>query len=203
MNFLGMFLIVALLVNTRCTSIRAVRQIAATGDEFSSLALGGRHSLHGMVVFGKGQYFIDHIPMLRQPHDFQIVAAVTIVDKNGNPLVHDFSQKAFTIRPDPFSLNDYLAGRLTSFEADVFEGSFEVARPVEVAGLKRVKVTVSEFKIRRHLPGESLDERVKLSDGVLTYEANIITPLRNHQAIFANGRRIWCVVGNDFVEPCS
>lgn len=173
-------------------------------DHFSHLPSGGRTSLHGMVLFGSGKYFLEHIPMLTPPHDFQIIAEVQLTDSFGKPVAADFSKSGFTLQPSAsFSLNDYVAGRLKKFSGSVHRGSFEMGGEV-VAGLERVSVSVVKYQVIRSLPAESKDAVIRLSDSVNTFESNVIRPEKSVQRIVntSTGTQLWCVIGPDFFNNC-
>jgi hypothetical protein len=173
-------------------------------DHFAHLPVGGRKSLHGMVLVGAGPYFLEHIPMLSAPHDFQIIAEVTLKDAKGKEVKRDFSKKGFTLKPGSnFGLNDYLAGRLKSFTGSVHEGSFEQGGKV-LKGLEAVQVEVVALKHARQLPAASSEESFFYNDGASEFISNVITDQRNVQAITnkTTGARLWCVTGPDFFDPC-
>lgn len=174
-------------------------------DHFAHLPEGGRRSLHGMVLFGAGPYFLEHIPMLTAPHDFQIIAEVQLTGENGEALTFDFSKSGFTFKPATnFSLNDYVAGRLRSFAGSIHKGSFEQGGPV-VDGLHKVNVVVKEYKKIRSLPATSQEQVIRVSDGTNTFESNVIRPQQSIQKIrnVTTGVELWCVKGPDFFEPCQ
>jgi len=174
-------------------------------DHFAHLPSGGRKALHGMVLFGAGPYFLEHIPMLSPPHDFQIIAAVSLTDKNGKSVTHDFSKQGFTLKPDAsFSLNDYAAGKLKKFSASIYQGSFEQDGEL-IEKLKGVVVEVSEFKVIRQLPSPSNVKQFIFSDGKNSFESNVIRPDQNIQLIrnTGTGQVLWCVEGPEFFKPCS
>ena len=104
----------------------------------------GRMAAHNMVIYGNGNYFVDHIPMLRQPHDFQIIAAVDLLDGNGKPIHPDLSKGAFVLTPTSFPLNDYLSCKIKTMTGAILAGS-EGGPPVP--GLKKVQVIVKVFQI--------------------------------------------------------
>ncbi len=173
-------------------------------DHFSHLPPGGRRSLHGMVLFGRGKYFLEHIPMLQPPHDFQIIAEVKL-SANGQLLARDFSQQGFTLKPaQNFSLNDYVAGRLRKFSGSIHDGSFEQGGPV-LKGLENVQVEVTEYKVIRQLPGEDSAAALTFRDGANEFETNVIRPEQNFQRIrnITTAKELWCVRGPDFFEPCN
>lgn len=173
-------------------------------DHFSHLPIGGRRALHGMVLFGSGPYFLEHIPMLTPPHDFQIITEVTLKDKNGAVVKSDFSHQGFTLKPSStFSLNDYVAGRLTHFTASIHRGSFEQGGQV-VPGLESVRVEIQSYKIIRQLPGQSQKKWILLNDGKNLFESNAIRPHHNVQLIrnASTGEILWCVKAPDFFESC-
>jgi len=173
-------------------------------DHFAHLPTGGRKALHGMVLFGSGPYFLEHIPMLTPPHDFQIIVQASLFDKNGSPVTDDFSMQGFTLKPDEnFSLNDYVAGRLKKFSASIYSGSFEQdGQPV--AHLQNVVIEISEYKVIRQLPSQAKQQSFVLSDGKTSFVSNVITPTQNIQQIInaTTGQSLWCVQGPDFFEPC-
>jgi hypothetical protein len=178
--------------------------MAKPEDHFSHLPEGGRRSLHGMVLFGAGPYFLEHIPMLTPPHDFQIIAEVSLSDESGKPITRDFSHQGFTLKPSTnFSLNDYVAGRLKKFSGSIHEGSFEQGGQI-VPGLRSVTVNVVEYKLIRHLPANAEKSSFRVTDGVSIFDSNIIRPEQNLQDIrnFTTGKQLWCVSGPEFFDPC-
>jgi hypothetical protein len=183
-----------------------VFSFAHTDHNFSHLPIGGRKALHGMVVFGSGPYFLEHIPMLTPPHDFQIITEVVLKNKNGSLINQNFSNKGFTLKPSSsFSLNDYVAGRLQVFTGSIFQGSFEQNGRM-VPSLDEVTVQVKSYKVIRQLPGSSTSETlIQLSDGKSTFESNVIRPQQNFQMIrnVKTGEVLWCVKAPDFFESCK
>ena len=174
-------------------------------DHFMHLPSGGRKALHGMVLFGSGPYFLEHIPMLTPPHDFQIIVEVSLKTKNGKPVTHDFSNQGFTLKPDTtFSLNDYVSGRLRKFSGSVFKGSFEQDGQL-ISSLENVTIEIIEYKVIRQLPSASSEQSFILSDGKNIFESNVIRPEQNIQFIqnTGTGKTLWCVEGPDFFNPCQ
>lgn len=174
-------------------------------NHFADLPAGGRRALHGMVLFGSGPYFLEHIPMLTPPHDFQIITEVVLKNKNGMALEIDFSRQGFTLKPSSdFSLNDYAAGRLKAFSASIYRGSFEQDGQV-VAGLEKVSVDIQSYKIIRQLPGQSQESWISLNDGKNIFESNVIRPGKNIQLIrnATTGKVLWCVEAPGFFESCD
>jgi hypothetical protein len=180
---------------------------SALEDHYSHLPTGGRRALHGMVLFGSGPYFLEHIPMLTPPHDFQIIVLVKLTDVGGRKITQSFSREGFTLQPSAtFSLNDYVAGRLKKFTGSIHNGSFEKNGPV-VTGMESVMVEVMEYRVIRQLPSTSTgsaDQWIKLSDGTHVFESNLIRPQRNIQQIRNTTLKLnlWCVTAPDFFEPC-
>lgn len=174
-------------------------------EHFAHLPAGGRKALHGMVLFGANPYFLEHIPMLTAPHDFQIIAEVILKDEKGVALEFDFSQQGFTLKPDSkFSLNDYVAGRLKPFNASIYKGSFEREDGKIVEGLENVSVEIKSYKLIRQLPSESKEKSIQLSDGKNTFVSLVISPNQNLQKIIniKTGKTLWCVIAPDFFDPC-
>jgi hypothetical protein len=175
-------------------------------DHFSHLPMGGRRALHGMVVFGSGPYFLEHIPTLTPPHDFQIITEVVLKNKNGVSLNLDLSSQGFTLKPSSnFSLNDYVAGRLKIFTASIHQGSFEQGGEI-ITDLENVTVEILTYKMIRQLPTQEPEQGqwIKLSDGKNTFESNVIRPNQNIQLIrnISNGKKLWCVKAPDFFDSC-
>lgn len=187
------------------TNLLACETHPARSVSNAQLQPGGRSGLHGMVVFGKGSYFIEHIPMLHPPHDFQIVASITIKNNLGKILQPDLSEQGFTLKPtENFSLNDLIQGQIKDFKVEVYEGSFEQnGKPV--AGLENVTIEINKIILARHLPDTSKDQFLEMTDAAMnTFKTAIITPENNIQVIknILTGKTLWCVVGPDFFDVC-
>lgn len=200
-------LFVILLLATSCSSAQIARGPAndPLDAQFAKLPAGGRKSLHGMVLFGNGPYFVDHIPMLSAPHDFQIVSEVTLTTSAGEPVAADFSKGQFTVKPaENFSLNDYLAGRYTKFPGSIHAGNFETGAD-EIPGLERVVFEVKRRVLRRQLPAASAESELSVQDRSNHYVINVITPNRNFQRVInaSIGKNLWCAKGPQFVDPCD
>ncbi len=167
-----------------------------------SLPAGGRMSLHGMVLFGGGPYFIDHIPMLMNPHDFQVITEVTLRDAHGGIITKDFANGTFTLKPSSnFSLNDFINGQLRHFSGAIYQGGFEQGGQI-ISGLSNVQVEIRKIHLARQLPADSKDVSFKVSDQRHSFQINIITPKRNFQSIKNESSPLWCVVGPDFSNFC-
>ena len=59
-------------------------------------------SFHGMILFGKGDnFYISHLPMWMSPHDYQMVAKITLDDANKakvNKLIQE-GHSLFSVAP--------------------------------------------------------------------------------------------------------
>lgn len=207
MNFWGndMFTKMALLTLLITTNLFACTTMRSRGLSSLKELTGGRVGLHGMVIFGKGSYFIEHIPMLHPPHDFQIVASILIKNKIGEVLKPDLSQSGFTLQPNVnFSLNDFINGGLKKFEAQLFIGSFEQDGKV-VAGFEDITIEIQEILLARKLPQTTVEKFFEVKDiSQNVFRSSIITPQNNNQIIKNMGsqKTLWCVLGPDFFEPC-
>lgn len=161
--------------------------------------------LHGMVVFGNGSYFMEHIPMLHPPHDYQIVASIQIKNKSGAIIKPDLSQKGFTLKPkNNFPLNDLIEGELKSFKAELYSGSFEQKGEL-VLGYENITVEIQNIKLSRQLPKPSNEVFFEVTDAAKNvYRTSIITPENNIQVIrnTSTHKKLWCVIGPDFFESC-
>ncbi len=171
----------------------------------SQLQMGGRRGLHGMILVGSETYFLEHIPMLSPPHDFQIIVEIELRNIAGQKINRDFSGGTFSMKPaELFSLNDFVSGRLTAFEGSIYDGGFEQGGTV-IRGLDRVSVTVKRLLLVRQLPAVNLEKVFEFSDAKNIYSSNIISPANNVQLIKnkTTGKILWCVLGPDFFEPCA
>jgi hypothetical protein len=164
----------------------------------------GRVGLHGMVVFGNGsKYFIEHIPMLHPPHDYQVVAEVRFFVR-GQSVRENFSNATFTLKPSAnFSLDEFISGELIGFKGSIYSGSFEQDGKV-LSGLENVEVEVVAVLFTRQLPGESNVPFFEVDDGENTYRTNAITPRRSDQRIEnrRTGEELWCVLAPEFFQFC-
>jgi hypothetical protein len=172
---------------------------------YAHLPIDGRRALHGMVLFGSGPYFLEHIPMLTPPHDFQILTEVVLKDKNGTKLKFNFSNEGFTLKPTShFSLNDYIAGKLQKFNGSIFKGNFETNGQL-MRGFENITVEVKSNRFVSQLPrGPSRVQDLIFSDGKNTFKLNFIRNDSNFQSISNIEARkvLWCVKGPDFIDPC-
>jgi|GEM_PF-3176197 len=170
-----------------------------------SLSAGGRRGLHGMVLFGQGPYFMEHIPMLSPPHDFQIITEVTVKNVEGKKINLNFAHQLWTVRPAAnFSLNDFVSGRLSKFEGAIYRGSFEQNGKQE-KGLEKVTFEIQKRHLIRKLPNVSNENEFTLNDDKNEYRINIIRQDDNVQRIENRtiGKTLWCVTAPDFFQPCS
>jgi hypothetical protein len=143
--------------------------------------------------------------MLHPPHDFQIVASVTIKDKFGKILTPDLSKQGFTLKPaSNFSLNDFLNGTLTKFDGEIYQGGFEQDGKI-LSGFESVQIEILKIELARQLPDQAKQNSFEVIDLAKNhYVTNIITPTKNTQSIENKTleKNLWCVIGPDFFEPC-
>ena len=82
-----------------------------------------RMGSHGMVLFGRGDaLYASHIPMFHPPHDVQLLLQVELAGK-GVPA--DFARGLYTLDPERFDLSQLMAGKVRTFRAALYRGSFE------------------------------------------------------------------------------
>ena len=147
---------------------------------------GDRIGLHGMVLFGRTNYFLEHIPTFARPHNEQLVMRVSLATAAGAPIAEDFSDQGYSIRPTTqFSLDDLSLGKRVSFVGNIHRGNFEQGAPVAIAN---AKITVEEVLIARNLPGGepiAADEQEYfiLGDADDAYATNFIRDARGFQQI--------------------
>ena len=147
---------------------------------------GDRMGLHGMVLFGRTNYVLEHIPTFARPHNEQLVMRVSLATAAGAPIEHDFSDQGYSIRPTTqFSLDDLSLGKRVAFAGNIHRGNFEQGAPVLLAN---VKITVEEVLIARNLPGgEAIgadeQEYFIVGDAEDAYATNFIREARGFQQI--------------------
>ena len=104
-----------------------------------------------MVLFGRTNYFLEHIPMFQRPHNEQLVLRVKLADGQGSAIDRDFGDQGYTVKPTTqFSLDDLSLGKRITFTGDIHRGSFETGGPLLIRG---AKISVEEILVARNLPG--------------------------------------------------
>ena len=147
---------------------------------------GDRSGLHGMVLFGRTNFFLEHIPMFSRPHNEQLVMRVTLKTAAGADVTNDFSDQGYSVRPTTqFSLDDLTLGKRVAFVGNVHRGNFEENGPLL---LSNVKVSVDEVLVARNLPGGepiAADEQEYfiVGDAEDAYATNFIRDARGFQQI--------------------
>lgn len=98
-------------------------------------------SFHGMILFGQGDdFYISHLPMWMNPHDYQMVLKVKISDaiKEKISKLQSEGISLFSLAPnDSFVLPKLAGGDVSWFEAEIYKGHFE--RDGEEIGTSRVE----------------------------------------------------------------
>ena len=147
---------------------------------------GDRSGLLGLVLFGRTNYFLEHIPMFSRPHNEQLVMRVTLKTAQGADVTNDFSDQGYSVRPTTqFSLDDLTLGKRVAFAGSIHRGNFEEGGPVL---LSNVKITVDEVLVARNLPGGepiAADEQeyFVVGDAEDAYATNFIRDARGFQQI--------------------
>jgi hypothetical protein len=147
---------------------------------------GDRTGLHGMVLFGRTSYFLEHIPMFQRPHNEQLVMRVKLRDAQGHAIDRDFGDQGYTVKPTTqFSLDDLSLGKRVTFTGDIHRGSFETGGAVLLRG---VQISVEEVLVARNLPGTepiAADEQeyFVVGDPDDAYVTNVIRDSRGVQHI--------------------
>lgn len=84
---------------------------------------------HGMILFGQGDdFFISHLPMWMNPHDYQMIAKVKISQEIKNIIrkEQDNGTSLFSLAPsNSFVLPKLAGGDIPSFPAEIYKGHFE------------------------------------------------------------------------------
>ncbi|CAF1057642.1 unnamed protein product [Didymodactylos carnosus] len=108
--------------------------ISPKPSELPSLPPSGRISSHGMILLPLSEpstVWLSHVPMFDMPHDYQIVltAHITSSTIEPPPLPTNTSLLGtlWTIVPDRWSLNKFINGNITIFDAQLFKGNSELS----------------------------------------------------------------------------
>lgn len=83
--------------------------------------------IHGMVLFGKQEQYVSHLPLFYSPHDYQVILKVELDSSSQQAYSKDsktHSGELYTIEPDKFVLPEIL-NDIHSFKASVYRGHFE------------------------------------------------------------------------------
>lgn len=95
-------------------------------------AVDPSHGVHGMVLFGdRDGLYASHLPMLRAPHDHQVVVRLRFKDPQRERDMRarlDGKTALWTLEPERFALHDLApaaATPLRAFRANIVEGHFE------------------------------------------------------------------------------
>lgn len=120
-------------------------------------------SFHGMILFGKGDnFYISHLPMWMSPHDYQMVAKITLDDANKakvNKLIQE-GHSLFSVAPSSrFVLPKFAGGDIASFEADVYKGHFERDGEMIGEGTVSFESLVHFKKLNREEPSPAPNEQ--------------------------------------------
>ena len=83
---------------------------------------------HGMLLFGKDEIFVSHLPMFRSPHDYQVIARITLPEEIREIYLEQRVQSpdktVFTLVPEKFVLPDMIRSP-RPFRARLYVGHFE------------------------------------------------------------------------------
>lgn len=98
----------------------------------SSHARASEPAFHGMVLFGNNTHYISHLPMYHSPHDYQVVAQVSLSNYPRAQTLDIYEsvkgngQVLFTLAPQiDFDLEELIAGNVKEIPALLYSGHFE------------------------------------------------------------------------------
>ncbi|WP_295904479.1 hypothetical protein [uncultured Bdellovibrio sp.] len=84
-------------------------------------------SIHGMLLFGKSQVYLSHLPMFHAPHDYQVLLQATLSAEGLNAYhasLRNSNETVYTLVPEAFSLPE-LTSHPVPFKAQIYKGHFE------------------------------------------------------------------------------
>jgi hypothetical protein len=119
----------------------ALALLACAGRALAAPHHAPHHGQHGMVLFGgAGGLYASHLPMLRAPHDRQVILKIRLADAALDAALRrrlDGKTALWTIAPDNFDLDRLApdsADPLRAFRADLVQGHFERGGTTRHAG---------------------------------------------------------------------
>jgi hypothetical protein len=122
---------------------------------FSQVSHHDHPSTHGMLMVGKNEIYLSHLPMFHNPHDYQVIFKVRITaTANAKYLasLNGSSETVYTLVPESFVLPE-MVEHPRPFKAEIYKGHFERGGQV-IAN----NVTVEIEKLiyfKKFVPGES------------------------------------------------
>ncbi len=97
-------------------------------------------SIHGMVLFGTGPFYISHIPMFHKPHNYQAILEVEVDTATAAELLKSGERGKMTIVPERMVLPKVISEK-GSFQAAIYDGHFEKqGKKIGAANLKIKRV---------------------------------------------------------------
>lgn len=85
-------------------------------------------SVHGMLLFGSNKVYVSHLPMFHPPHDYQLIAEITLPADAAatyrRSLAAHPEETVYTLVPERLALPDLVA-HPRPFRADLYRGHFE------------------------------------------------------------------------------
>jgi hypothetical protein len=150
-------------------------------------AHGDPKATHGMVLFGDKTTYMSHLPMFHAPHDYQLVAQISVGEITRGALF-DYEQlksaghSLFTLVPKPMDLTQVISGQITQFQALLYDGHFEK----EGTSLGTVQVTVQKILVSKKLEPASAEKGKFLVFGKADeyYAVHLIDGKPNYDGIF-------------------
>ncbi|MEK2645416.1 hypothetical protein [Bdellovibrio sp. BCCA] len=104
-------------------------------------------AVHGMLLFGRSQIYLSHLPMFHTPHDYQVILQATL-SREGlyayQKSVNSSDETVYTLVPEAFSLPEMLS-RPVPFKAQIYKGHFERGG-VLIADNVKVEIKILYFK---------------------------------------------------------
>ena len=103
-------------------------------DSHKEHAIHSRIGYHGMAVFTDGSaIFASHLPLYRQPHDFQIIYRLAFDHKGAEQQIQQYlnenkrsdGQAVMTLLPEQFDLNELATAQTPTLKTRFFTDHFE------------------------------------------------------------------------------
>lgn len=127
----------------------------------ASQARASEPAFHGMVLFGNNTHYISHLPMYHAPHDYQVVAQVSLITIPRSQTLEAYEQAKmegqalFTVAPSMnFDLEELIAGHVKQIIANLYSGHFERGGQ----NLGPVQIKIDEIKYHKKIFADDAKE---------------------------------------------
>jgi hypothetical protein len=112
-------------------------------------------STHGMLIVGKSDLYLSHLPMFHTPHNYQVIFKVQLTPPAKAQYLASLessTETVYTLVPETFVLPE-MAEHPRPFKAEIYKGHFE--RGGEVIATNVTVEIQSVIYFKKFIPGEN------------------------------------------------